>query len=288
MGKFLKKKTDVAHYTTLYDKGRNVIEHDLFDGEYFIQKIQTTGLNADPFAEGKKSMVGEYSEEAKALFQKEGPKYQYGKGCLSDGVLGAWIARMCGLPDPIDHAKIVSHLSAVHKYNFKSDLREHANPQRPSFAFGAEGGLLLCSWPKGGKLSLPFVYSDEVWTGIEYQVASHVMLTGKVDEGLEIVRACRNRYDGRIRNPFNEYECGHWYARALASYGLMQAMTGLRYDAVDKTLHVDSKVGDFKTFLATNTGFGTVSWKAGKASVEVVEGKIEVLRLKVNGKEVKM
>jgi uncharacterized protein (DUF608 family) len=288
MGKFLKKKADVLHYTTLYDKGRSIIEHDLYDGEYFIQKIQTTGLNADPFAEGKKSMVGEYSEEAKALFQKEGPKYQYGKGCLSDGVLGAWIARMCGLPDPIDHAKIVSHLSAVHKYNFKSDLREHANPQRPSFAFGAEGGLLLCSWPKGGKLSLPFVYSDEVWTGIEYQVASHLMLTGKVDEGLEIVRACRNRYDGRIRNPFNEYECGHWYARALASYGLMQALTGVRYDAVDKTLHVDSKVGDFTTFLATNTGFGTVSWKAGKARVEVVEGKIEVLKLKVSGREVKM
>ena len=77
---------------------------------------------------------------------------------------------------------------------------------------------MLCTWPKGGELSLPFVYSNEVWTGIEYQVASHLMLMGLVEEGLEIVRACRDRYDGRVRNPFNEYECGHWYARAMSSY----------------------------------------------------------------------
>lgn len=64
-------------------------------------------------------------------------------------------------------------------------------------------------------MSLPFVYSNEVWTGIEYQVASHLMLQGEVEKGLEIVRACRQRYDGSVRNPFNEYECGHWYGRAL-------------------------------------------------------------------------
>src|SRR5690606_10299314 len=115
---------------------------------------------------------------------------------------------------------------SVYRYNFKRDLSEHANPQRPSYAAGDEGGLLLCSWPKGGRPSLPFVYSDEVWTGIEYQVASHMMREGMVEEGLEIVRTCRDRYDGRVRNPFNEYECGHWYARAMASYALIYGLTG--------------------------------------------------------------
>ena len=81
---------------------------------------------------------------------------------------------------------------------------------------------MLCTWPKGGELTLPFVYSNEVWTGIEYQVASHLMMTGHVAKGLEIVRAVRDRYDGRVRNPFNEYECGHWYARAMSSYGLLR------------------------------------------------------------------
>jgi hypothetical protein len=243
------------------------------------------GLNAkDPTT--AQSFGGEYSQEAKELLQKEGPKYQYGKGCLSDGVLGAWIARMCGLNDPVDSTKIKSHLKAVHKYNLKENLSEHANPQRPAYALGDEGGLLLCSWPKGGKLSLPFVYSDEVWTGIEHQVASHLMLMGNVKEGIDIVRASRNRYDGRIRNPFNEYECGHWYARALSSYGYLQALTGVRYDAVEKTLYVDSKIGDFTSFLSTETGFGIVSFKAGKAELKTVYGNIAVNKTITGQKEI--
>ncbi len=285
MGKFLNK--DVSQYEQLLMAGKKMIETELYDGEYFIQQIKVNGLTAkNPATE--QSFGGEYSKEAKDLLEKEGPKYQYGKGCLSDGVLGAWIGRMCGLEDTIDQAKIRSHLLAVYKYNLKENLSEHANPQRPSYALGDEGGLLLCSWPKGGKLSLPFVYSDEVWTGIEHQVAAHLMLMGHVKEGLDILRASRNRYDGRIRNPFNEYECGHWYARALSSYGYLQALTGVRYDAVDKILYVDSKVGDFTSFLSTETGFGTVSLKGGKPALKVVYGVIEVNKIMVGGKQIQL
>lgn len=131
---------------------------------------------------------------------------------------------------------------------------------------------------------MPFVYSDEVWTGIEHQVASHLMMMGYVKQGLDIVRASRNRYDGRIRNPFNEYECGHWYARALSSYGYLQALTGVRYDAVEKKLYVDSKIGDFTSFLSTASGFGTVSLKTGKVSVDVVYGAIDINTIVLSGK----
>lgn len=94
------------------------------------------------------------------------------------------------------------------------------------------------------------MYSNEVWSGIEYQVAAHLIAEGEVEKGLEIVRTCRNRYDGRVRNPFNEYECGSWYARALSSYSLLQALTGVRYDAVDRTLHIAPRIeGDFITFF---------------------------------------
>lgn len=285
MGEFLKQ--DVSAYHELQTKGKAMIEGELYNGEFFIQEINYTGLNAkDPSKE--KSYGGAYSKEAETLLKKEGPKYQYGKGCLSDGVLGAWIGRMCGINDVIDSKKINSHLQSVYKYNFKTDLSEHANPQRPSFALGNEAGLLLCTWPKGGKLSLPFVYSDEVWTGIEHQVASHLMLTGNVEEGLNVLRASRDRYDGKVRNPFNEYECGHWYARALSSYGYLQALTGVRFDAVTKTLHIGSKVGDFTSFLSTETGFGTVSLKAGKPSMKVVYGSIDVQKVMVSGREMAM
>ena len=282
MGQYLRK--DVQEYEVLFGKAKQILENELFNGEYFVQHIQTEGLKAQNPATVQ-SFGGEYSKEAVELLKKEGPKYQYGTGCLSDGILGIWIARMCGLDDLIDPTKIKSHLVAVHKYNLKHNLSTHANPQRPSFALGNEGGLLLCSWPKGGKLALPFVYSDEVWTGIEHQVAAHLMLTGEVSKGLEIVRECRKRYDGRVRNPFNEYECGHWYARALSSYGYIQSLTGLRYDAVQKTLFINSRIGDFTGFISTEKGFGTLTLMGKIPRLNVVYGKIEVLKFNVNGVE---
>ena len=145
------------------------------------------------------------------------------------------------------------------------------------YALGEEAGLVLCTWPRGGEPSLPFVYSSEVWTGIEYQLASHLMMLGHVEQGLEIVRAVRDRYDGRVRNPFNEYECGHWYARAMASYGLLQGLTGVRYDAVEKTLTIKPGIkGDFSAFLCTATGYGTVGFCDGE---EVKRGTIPYQRI---------
>jgi len=280
---------DVTQYQELGKKGKLFTESELYNGEYFVQKIQWKGLNAaDPVEASRKSMGGSYSKEALAILQAEGPKYQYGTGCLSDGILGMWIAKVCGLPEIIDNSKVKSHLVSVHKYNLKIDLTDHVNPQRPSYACGNEGGLLLCTWPKGGQLSLPFVYSNEVWTGIEYQVASHLMLMGEVEKGLEIVRTCRDRYDGLTRNPFNEYECGHWYARAMSSYGLLQGLTGVRFDAVNQTLYVDSKIGDFKTFLSTETGFGNVELKNGRVSVNIVYGSLDIKNVIISGVEQKL
>jgi len=286
MGSYLNQ--DVSVYKKLYTAGKANMETKLYDGQYFIQTIQWKGLKAPDPTQNPEFTKKEYNNpESIELLKTEGPKYQYGKGCLSDGVIGDWLSRMCGLNDVVDPEKVKSHVNAVYKYNFKTNLRKHGNPQRTTYAIGNEGGLLLCTWPKGGELSLPFHYSKEVWTGIEYQVASHLMLLGEVDKGLDIVRACRNRYDGKTRNPFNEYECGHWYARALASYGMLQALTGARYDALTQTLYIDSRVGDFTSFLSTATGYGTVSLKNGKPALQVAYGTIKLKKVMVAGKTVK-
>jgi familyl 116 glycosyl hydrolase-like protein len=272
---------DVGVYEERLRAGMRALDQDLYNGEYFFQKVQWQGLAAPSPLEAPVG-VGErnYSPEARALLEKEGPKYQYGTGCLSDGILGAWMAEVCAVPVPVDPGKVASHLAAVFRYNFRAELSGHANPQRPTFANGNEGGLLLCTWPRGGKPSLPFVYSDEVWTGIEYQVASHLMWLGRVEEGLEIVRACRARYDGRVRNPFDEYECGHWYARAMSSYAMIEGLTRVRYDAVTKTLHLHpARPGDFRSFLSTASGYGTAGVKDGRPFLDVKSGTIEVGRI---------
>lgn len=270
---------NVAAYAELFRKGEQAVEKELFDGEYFIQKIQWKGLKAKSPMETQ-SFGGGYSPEAIQLLEKEGPKYQYGTGCLSDGVLGSWLALVSGVGQVLEAGKVRSHLLAVHRHNLREDLSTHANPQRPSYACGNEGGLLLCTWPKGGELSLPFVYSNEVWTGIEYQVASHLMRLGDVRQGLDIVRVCRERYDGRIRNPFNEYECGHWYARAMSSYALLFGLTGARYDAVEKVLYLAPTIrGDFQCFFSSGTSYGLVGVRKGKPFYEPRSGKLDFQRI---------
>jgi hypothetical protein len=279
-----------ATYERLLAKGRKYMESELYNGSYFYQKVVWEGLKTpSPLNDKTVAWNVNYSPEAIELLKKEGPKYQYGKGCLSDGVIGSWLSSVCGLPGFLDEKKVRNHLRSVYAYNFKTDLSDHVNPQRPSYALGKEGGLLLCSWPLGGEPSLPFVYSNEVWTGIEYQVASHLMMNGEVNKGLDIVREARKRYDGQVRNPFDEYECGHWYARAMASYSLLQGLTGLFYDALHKTLTIDPKISrDFSCFISTETGYGLAGIKSGKPFLEVKQGKIEVDNCLVSGKPMKL
>ena len=284
MARAVGQTEDAEFYDDLAHRCARFMEEQLFNGEYFQQKVQYLGLRNTTFAT-LVAQVDEHSSEMQQLLKREGPKYQYGSGCLSDGVIGAWMARFYGIDTPLAQEKIRTSLQTIFKNNFKSDLSQHANAQRPGYAMGHEPGLLLCTWPRGGKPTLPFVYSDEVWTGIEYQVASHLISEGFVKEGLTIVKALRSRYDGRIRNPWNEYECGNYYARAMASYALLGALSGFRYSAAHKTLWFGPQVSvrPFNTFFCTASGFGSIELDGRSLRVQVLEGELQLERLVLNG-----
>jgi len=279
MAHALDKPEDAAPYEELARRGAELMDETLFNGHYYAQNVQWQGLRDTSIVRQIAGVDGS-SSEALQLLKAEGPKYQYGSGCLSDGVIGAWMAKIYGAPTPLLRANIRATLRAIFKHNFKADLFDHVCTQRPGYAWGHEAGLLLCTWPRGDKPTLPFVYCDEVWTGIEYQVASHLAEEGLVDEALEVVCAVRARYDGHKRNPFNEYECGNYYARAMASYALLGSLSGFRFSAVTKTLHFGPKIpGDFQTFFSTASGFGTIALEGDTLSVELIEGKLEVRKV---------
>lgn len=277
MTKAVGDEGDAAAYADLAQRTAAFMHEHLFNGEYFQQHVQYEGIRDTSFLNSVAS-VTESSSEMQQLLKREGPKYQYGSGCLSDGVIGAWMARIYGIETPLDRAQVRSNLHSIFKYNFKADLSQHANAQRPGYAMGQEPGLLVCTWPRGGKPTLPFVYSDEVWTGNEYQVASHLISEGLAEEGLTIVRAARSRYDGRTRNPWNEYECGNYYARAMSSYALLGVLSGFRYSAVHQTLWFGPmlKTLPFQTFFSAASGFGTITLDAHKLSVQLLEGELKV------------
>lgn len=267
---------DAALYDALYARGRAFLEKDLFNGEYFFQRVEYAPEDLS-YSSGF-GMEGGFPPEVVSLLEAEGPRYQYADGCLSDGVLGFWLGEVSGLKDLIDEDMLCANVRSIFRYNFVPDLSRHANPQRAGYAVNHDGGLLLCTWPHGGKPSLPFVYCDEVWTGIEYQAASHMIAKGYESQGLEIVRTLRRRYDGTVRNPYDEYECGHWYARSMASYALIQAWSGVRYDAVEKALHVRGNRSG-RTFLATESGFGTVQIQGRQVTMRVVSGQLDIQQI---------
>jgi hypothetical protein len=265
-------------YAHLLSQGVGRMQAQLFNGEYFSRSPDWGHLRAS-FPEDLSPMYGR-SEDFMEIANKEGPPYQYGTGCLSDGVMGVWLGLVSGIDALLDRDKVERHLLAVHRYNFKRDLTSQTNFFMPSFASNGESGLVVCTWPKGDRPSLSMLHSDAVWTGVEYQVASHLIALGQVEAGLEIVRATRRRYDGRVRNPFCEVEAGYWYARAMSSYALLQAFSGARFDAVEQVLYFKPSIkGDFRCFLATATGYGTVGVKEGRPFVEVVAGTIPFKRI---------
>ncbi|MGZ5440050.1 MAG: GH116 family glycosyl hydrolase, partial [Candidatus Aminicenantales bacterium] len=241
-------------YLAMYDKGRVAYDGTLWNGEYYVQK---------------------YAQ----VMEK---KYQYGKGCLSDMLLGQWLGMVSGLGRYLPAERIQSSLRSIFKYNFLNDFRNFSNVQR-TYALNDEKGLLLCSWPKGGRPPLPFPYSDEVWTGIEYQVASHLIYEGLLEEGLSVVKAVRDRYDGFRRNPWNEVECGHHYARAMSSWGVLLALSGQTYSGPEMRIGFDPKMNadDFRTVWTAGSGWGTYAQKAetGKgmtASLEAGSGALDL------------
>ena len=54
-----------------------------------------------------------------------------------------------------------------------------------------------------------------------------------------------------------------------------------RYDAVERVLHIAPNVeGDFRSFLCTATGFGTVGVRDGKPFVEIRSGEIPYAQIR--------
>ncbi|MBI3682579.1 MAG: hypothetical protein HY235_19550 [Acidobacteria bacterium] len=269
MGRHLGDTAAADSYQKLFEEGSKRLDQLLWNGEYYIQRID------------------ERAERAR--------KYQYGEGCLSDQLLGQWFAEVVNLGKLMPPGHLRAALRSIFRYNFRDGFGDFPNTQR-LYAMNDEKGLLLCSWPRGSRPALPFVYSDEVWTGIEYQVAAHLIYEGMLKEGVAIVDAVRDRYDGVRRNPWNEIECGHHYARAMSSWSLLLAWSGFSYSAPDKELRFQPRQGgdNFRCLYSAGTAWGNYSQRKTPKAVEVeltVEGgalDLAVLRFPFAGQKAKV
>jgi len=155
--------------------------------------------------------------------------------------------------------KIDTTLDSIMKYNFKENF--HGIVQKPRiYASEHDKGLLVGTWPKGGEPRVPFPYAHEVWTGIEYEVAALLIERGKIDSGLKILEAVRDRYDGIQRNPWNEVECGDHYIRAMSSWRVYEAAIGYSWNAVENCIKFLPQISEspMRAFFITNSSWGLI------------------------------
>jgi uncharacterized protein (DUF608 family) len=202
--------------------------------------------------------------------------YQFGKGCLSDQLLGQTLAYLTGLGPLLPKEHLKKAAASIFRYNFKTGPERSPCLQR-LYVADDEAGLVLASWPNGGKPKLPFVYADEVWTGVEYQVAALLAYEGLVDEALTIVRTVRGRQDGIRRNPWDEVECGFHYTRSLASWALIPALSGASYDAATDKEHFAPRINqdNFHCFFSNGKHWGMLHQSRGADGA--VTQQVEVL-----------
>ena len=215
---------------SLYEQGRAWIDANIFNGEYYEHHIP----------EGTSKVA------------------QLGKGCLVDQLVGQYLAHTAGLGYVLDRDNVQTTLRSIMKYNYIDNFNEHFNTFR-SFGLGDESGLLMASYPHGDLLDFPFPYYTEIMTGFEYSTAAHMIYEGQVEAGLKVFQAIRDRYDGHKRNPFNEGEYGHRYARAMAAWAGLLAYTGFHYSAVDKSMAFNPREGDY--FWSNGYRYGSVAIK---------------------------
>jgi non-lysosomal glucosylceramidase len=271
MAEAMQEPDRAREYRTIFNKGKAWVDRELFNGAYYMQKIDLKDKNLlDPYANDPHVFTSYWNDESNEL------KYQIGNGCAIDQVVAQWHANLCGLGEIFDPEQTRSALRSIYHHNYKRNMRDFFNPCR-IFATQDEGGVTICEWPDlDEKPRVPITYAEECMNGFEYQAAIHMIQSGMVDEGMEIIAAIRHRYDGERRNPWNEFECGSNYARSMASYALLPAFSGFACDMTRGYLAFAPLVDDFSGFWSLASGWGLFKQSGSGASLSVLYGKLEL------------
>ena len=270
-----------AEYHELVQNGSEWSDQHLFNGEYYEQKVNPSAHKVWPDAYLQLALRHGKDDKFKGW-----PKWQFGKGCLSDQIIGQWYSHMLGLGYLYNCQNVRKTLESILKYNWKPTLWDHPSLFR-IYALNDEAGLIVCTWPKGERPGHAFYFADEVWCGIEYQAAAHMIYEGMIQEGLAIVMGTRRRHRGDRRNPWDEFECGHHYARSMASYALLLALSGFRYSAAEERLCFSPRIfqDEFRAFFSVASGWGIYDQRIQKGGTEfritVKYGKLALSRLEL-------
>ena len=255
----------------LFERGSAWMDAHLFNGEFYIHEVRTVA-SPDDIAPGLRIGMG--------AEQLSDPPFQLGAACLVDQLVGQYMAHVCGLGYLLDRDHVGETLRSIMRYNFRR-LDNHFNHMR-TYALQDEEALLMASYPHGERPREPFPYFTEVMTGFEYTAAIGMLQEGQTEEGLRAIRAVRARYDGRKRSPFDEAECGHHYARAMAAWAAVLTLTGFHYSGVTGAITFAPRAGTH--FWSTGEAWGTCTIAEGwQVTLQVLGGTVRLREVVLSG-----
>ncbi|MGC0419890.1 GH116 family glycosyl hydrolase [Embleya sp. AB8] len=271
-------------YASMYNAGRVTQEKTLWNGRWYTENMR-------PGVAG------------------------YGNGVEIDMLLGQWWSTQLGLGDIYDSAHTDQAAKAIYDNNFKTDFLGGGSSTQPyslthenrNFVEDTGAGTVMLTWPDGDRPKQSVLYFDETMSGFEYSAAATLIQRGHVDEGLRMVKAVSDRYDGRARtpqtdpqldfsvcalgnmsgNPFGDDECGKWYGRTLSSWSLLSALSGYTYDGPAGVLGFAPKYRpeDHRSFFTGAEGWGSLGQSRANHTqtdrVEVVSGKLQLKTLRL-------
>jgi uncharacterized protein (DUF608 family) len=260
----------------LFENGSAWIDANLFNGEFYEQKVMPPRSDTEVAAGLRIGMGGGNMVD---------PDWQLGAACLVDQLVGQYTAHVLGLGYLVKPENVRKTLASIKKYNFKKSLFNHFNHLR-SFVLNGESATLMATYPLGRRPKAPFPYCNEVMTGFEYTAAIGMLQEGMTKDGMELIAAVRSRYTGNNRSPFDEAECGHHYARAMATWAAYVTLTGFAYSGVSKTMTFAAAPG--KTFFWSNGyAWGTCRQARAKGGAEVeltvLHGSLTLKELSLRG-----
>jgi len=272
-------KETVNEYRRLFAQGSRWIDEHLFQGEFYQQQV--VGYPRGEIASQLISGMGSENTEI--------PEYQVGGGCLVDQLLGQYLASVAGLGLLVKPEHIRTTLESIYRYNYKTSLQNHDNVER-TFALNDEAAMVICDYGTAPRPRIPFPYFAEVMTGFEHSTAALMLYSGMIDEGLKCITSIRERYDGEKRNPWDEAECGHHYARAMASWTSFVVLSGFEYDGAKAAVVAVPRMPHerFNCFWSTGTGWGTFSYGPEgtglkSLTIKVLSGKLPCKSIEMTG-----
>ncbi|MEQ8704956.1 MAG: GH116 family glycosyl hydrolase [Phaeodactylibacter sp.] len=226
-------------YREIADRGKQLMEDYLWNGSYF-------------------RLANDYHGEK-------------GKdeGCLTDQLIGQWVAHTAGLGRFWDKGKIRKALQSVLDYSF------------------IDGQFLRnCTWPEHRDLfpiqdtNLWVDQANTPWTGVELGFASFLIYEGMIEEGKAVIKAIDDRYR-KAGLYWDHQEFGGHYYRPMSAWATMNALAGLSIVRNEYRFNPPRLTkGTDRFFFAASTGTGLfIADEKGRCGIKAHSGFLELQSL---------